>query len=165
MKRIMPGGSDFCAGTNNVLFSIPGHLSPFSVLICFENTFPYLARQAVCDGAMWLVNQTDDSWVDPRCGSRQQLANAIFRCIENRVPMVCCANTGVTCAIDRHGRINQTLSPRTAGVQIATIFPEASETTTFYTRYGDLFAQTCLIIVLVSFLLLSVKIKWEGKGR
>lgn len=151
LKSLMPGGSVFSAGKESILFRLPGNPYPFSVLICFEDTFPKLARNAVRNGATWLVNQTDDSWVDPSCGSRQQLANAIFRCIENRMPMVCCANTGITCSIDRYGGITQTLSPRIAGFQIAEIFPGNSGSKTFYTRHGNLFVHICLTIALAGF--------------
>lgn len=153
LKTLFLGRLYLSAGTETVLFYLPENPNPFSVLICFEDTFPHLARRAVRRGATWLVNQTDDSWLDPGCGSRQQLANAIFRCIENRVPMVCCANTGITCAIDRFGRITQTLPPRAAGFQIAEILPGNSGSKTFYTRHGDLFAKVCLGITIAGILI------------
>jgi len=87
---------------------LPGHAPlrvPLSVLICFEDVFPSLARRAVAAGARLLIVQTNDAWFDPTDAAVLHMAHSVLRCIENRVPMVRAGNTGVTCAIDRGGRI------------------------------------------------------------
>lgn len=147
INALTPIQSSFSRGERTTLFRLPDHAQhPFSVLICFEDTLPYLARRAARAGATWLVNQTNDSWFDPDCASRQHLANAIFRCVENRRPMVRCTNTGITCAIDSRGRIVSDLEPRTQGALSAAISPTAPQSDlTFYTRHGDRFAQACLL--------------------
>ena len=145
VNALTPISTSFRAGDEATVFRLPGDPRGFSVLICFEDTLPYLARRAVRAGAAWLVNQTNDSWFDPDCGSRQHLAHAVFRCVETRRPMFRCANTGVTCAIDARGRITQTLAARTEGFQAIELTPAgAEERATFYVRRGDLFAQACL---------------------
>ena len=60
-------------------------------------------------GANLLVNVTNDGWFLHSAGSRQHLANAIFRCVETRRPMVRAANTGVTCFVNEFGRVTQML--------------------------------------------------------
>ena len=60
-------------------------------------------------GANLLANVTNDGWFLRSAGSRQHLANAVFRCVETRLPMVRAANTGVTCFINEFGRITQIL--------------------------------------------------------
>jgi apolipoprotein N-acyltransferase len=144
INALTPINSSFHPGPGPVIMNLPGNDSGFSVLICFEDTLPHLARRAVRAGAAWLVNQTNDSWFDPDCGSRQHLAQSVFRCLETRRPMLRCANTGITCAIDAQGRITQTLAPRTEGFQIASVIPADASVQTFSVRYGDLFAQACL---------------------
>jgi len=158
INALTPIGASFSGGQEATLFRLPDDLRAFSVLICFEDTLPYLARRAACAGAVWLVNQTNDSWFDPDCGSKQHLANAVFRCIETRLPMVRCTNTGITCAIDPKGRIKQTLSPRIEGFQGVEIIPvDSARPPTFYTRFGDLFAQTCLALSALFFMLTWMK--------
>ena len=147
INALTPIGSSFSPGRETTLFRLPGDSRAFSILICFEDTLPYLARRAARRGAAWLVNQTNDSWFDPDCGSRQHMANAVFRCVENRLPMLRCTNTGITCAIDAKGRVSQTLAPRTIGFQVAELTPaDSGRAPTFYTRFGDLFAQACLLL-------------------
>jgi len=147
INALTPIGSSFKPGTVSTLFKLPGDARGFSVLICFEDVLPYLARNAARGGATFLINQTNDSWFDPDSGSAQHLANAVFRCVETRLPMLRCANTGMTCAIDPFGRIHRTLNPRTEGFQIVETVPaDPTREATFYVRYGDWFAQACLLV-------------------
>lgn len=149
INALTPIGDSFKSGTVATRFKLPGKSADFSVLICFEDSLPYLARKAARGGAQMLINQTNDSWFDPDCGSAQHLANAVFRCVETRLPMLRCANTGITCSIDPFGRVIRTLSPRTEGFQIAEPVPAGPEQTeTFYVRHGDLFAQACLAVTV-----------------
>jgi len=98
-------------------------------------------------GARWLVNQTNDAWFDPSAESEQHLAHAVFRCVENRVPMARCCNTGVSCFIDAYGTVKRGIDVRTAGYTASQIHPRAADAEfTFYTRHGDLFARVCLLI-------------------
>lgn len=158
INALTPIGSSFSSGHSAALFKRPGDNRGFCVLICFEDSLPYLARKAARAGAAWLVNQTNDSWFDPDCGSAQHLANAVFRCIETRLPMLRAANTGLSCSIDRAGRITQTLKPRTEGFQIAETVPaNPAREETFYVCFGDLFAQTCLAGSVALFIVLLIK--------
>lgn len=153
INALTPIGSSFTPGRQPTVFKLPGDLRGFSVLICFEDSLPYLARKAARAGAALLINQTNDSWFDPDCGSVQHLAHAVFRCVETRLPMLRCANTGITCSIDPLGRIARPLAPRIAGFQIAETVPSDPErAATFYVRFGDLFAQTCLLISVTLFI-------------
>lgn len=160
VNALTPIGSSFTPGQTASMLRIPGEPRGFCVLICFEDSLPYLARRAARAGAAWLVNQTNDSWFDPDSGSAQHLANAIFRSVETRLPMLRCANTGMTCSIDRFGRITQTLAPRTEGFQVAEMVPNGTGgDLTFYVRHGDLFAQACLFGSVALFIALVFKRK------
>ena len=126
-------------------------------LICFEDTIGDLTRQFVLAGANVLANVTNDGWFLRSAGSQQHLANAVFRCVETRLPMVRAANTGVTCFVNEFGRITQTLldenrSQFTEGVLTGEIAVPIGTEQTFYVRYGEVFAQGCvgvLVLVLV----------------
>lgn len=140
-----PVAVDFRGGTESTLLPLQGKAS-FSVLICFEDIIAPLSVNAVRNGARWLVNQTNDGWFDPSYQSEQHLAHAVFRCVENRVPMVRCCNTGVTCAIDAYGNISRRLAPRTSGFITADVHPRpVGLPKTFYTRHPDVFAKFALL--------------------
>ncbi len=145
MKKFTPIEVDFGGGTESTLMPLQGK-APFSVLICFEDTVASLAAKAVRNGACWLVNQTNDAWFDPGAQSEQHLAHAVFRCIENRIPMARCGNTGVTCTIDAYGNVTRNLAPRVAGFTVNEIHPRSARlNSTFYTRNGDVFAKASLL--------------------
>ena len=127
--------------------SINAKAEPFSALICFEDTVAPLAAKAVRSGARWLVNQTNDAWFDPSGQSEQHLAHAVFRCIENRVPMARACNTGVSCLIDRFGAVQRSITIRSEGFASGELKPLAGDRSlTFYTRYGDRFVLVCALV-------------------
>jgi apolipoprotein N-acyltransferase len=71
--------------------------------VCFEDTLARLTRKFVRPGPQVIVNVTNDGWFKQSCASAQHFANARFRAIELRRPMLRCANTGVSAAIDSTG--------------------------------------------------------------
>ena len=163
MRKFTPVEVDFVRGSGSTLLSLKG-VGFFSVLICFEDTVAPLAVNAVRAGAGWLVNQTNDAWFDPSAQSEQHLAHAVFRCVENRVPMVRCCNTGVTCFIDSYGSVQRSLAVRTAGFTVGQLHPRSDgQELTFYTRYGDLFARGCLLVGAVVFYILRSHRKPAGE--
>jgi apolipoprotein N-acyltransferase len=162
VNALTPIGVSFSSGKNSTIMYLPGEPRGFGSLICFEDALPYLSRRAVKAGACWLINQTNDSWFDPDYGSQQHLANAVFRSVETRLPMLRCANTGITCAIDPFGRVQQTIAPRVEGFQVATVVPvKPNRPETFYVRYGNVFAQICLLLSGIMFIFIGSS--WKRK--
>ena len=151
----VPG--DFGFGKEHTVFHLTNDKALIAPLICFEDTIGDLARQFVLGGANLLANVTNDGWFLRSPASRQHLANAVFRCVETRLPMVRAANTGVTCFVNRFGRITQVLTDERGSQFIeGTLTGEVSipmeREPTFYVRYGELFAYVCVgvsILVLV----------------
>ncbi|WP_367873225.1 apolipoprotein N-acyltransferase [Luteolibacter sp. Populi] len=82
--------------------------------VCFEDTVPRLLRKFTRDEPQIIVNITNDGWFKESEGAAQQFANARFRAIELRRPLIRCANTGVSAAITTTG---VTLHPRTGKPQ------------------------------------------------
>lgn len=76
----------------------------FAPLICFESIFPGLARPAVRRGAEMLVNITNDGWFGQTAGPRQHAEMARLRAAECAVPLVRCANNGISFIVDERGR-------------------------------------------------------------
>jgi apolipoprotein N-acyltransferase len=151
--RWVPG--DFDAGRDYTVFQLANSDVRVAPLICFEDTIGDLVRQFVLRGAGLLVDVTNDAWFLRSAGSRQHLANAIFRCVETRRPMVRAANTGVTCFVNEFGRVTQILqdesgSSFTEGVLTGEIKVPTEGELTFYARHGELFANVCASITLIA---------------
>lgn len=166
MKRWSPLGFSCVSGAANqplMVLATPATAGRepvrLSVLICFEDVFPYLARRDVRRGARLLVNQTNDAWFDGSAASRQHMANAVLRTVENRVPMVRAANTGVTCFIDRFGRISKRLPCQRYGYSIDEVSASAADMPlTRYTRTGDwLFGLPCALATVLATLFMLLR--------
>jgi apolipoprotein N-acyltransferase len=122
----------------------------FIAPICLENIDPAVVARMVCGSsspgkqADFVANISNDGWFATQ-EKYQHLQTTVFRCIENRVPMVRCSNTGISAFIDSCGRIQRTVAPDTGGFAVRRI--ELDDRTTFYSRHGDAFAFVCLFLV------------------
>jgi apolipoprotein N-acyltransferase len=159
-SRWVPG--DFNFGEDYTVFRLTNDRAAVAPLICFEDTIGELTRQFVNRGADLLVNVTNDGWFLHTAGSRQHLANSIFRCIETRRPMVRAANTGVTCFVNEFGRVTQILRDDTGnsfteGVLTGDVSLPQDRQLTFYTRYGELFTQICAAVTAIAVLVVFVR--------
>jgi apolipoprotein N-acyltransferase len=146
---------DFDVGKEYTVFRLTNGDVRVGALICFEDTIGELTRQFVLKGANLLANVTNDGWFLHSAGSRQHLANAVFRCAETRRPMIRAANTGVTCFVNEFGRVTQLLQDETGstfaeGVLTGEINVPTERELTFYARHGELFAKLCACITLIA---------------
>jgi len=137
---ITPGGSP----------GVSPHLKvKTSALICYEDMFPELAREYVQNDTDFLVNLTNDGWFGEGAEQWQQAAAAIFRAVENGVPLVRCCNNGLTCWVDAYGRLNDIFKDPAGSVygpgdQTIDIPVGGKRTPTFYNRHGDWFGWACV---------------------
>ena len=127
------GQAEWTPGRRSVLF--PSAAGRFSCLVCFEAIFPDLSREDVLGGARWLVNITNDEWFGNSVAIDQHAGMAVFRAVENHVPLARCANTGLTLMVDAYGRVTGRLPVFTAATLVAPL-PAAGPVTP-YTRVGD----------------------------
>jgi apolipoprotein N-acyltransferase len=146
---------DFDVGKEYTVFRLTNGDVRVGTLICFEDTIGELTRQFVRKGANLLVNVTNDGWFLHSTGSRQHLANAVFRCAETRRPMIRAANTGVTCFVNEFGRVTQLLqdergSTFAEGVLTGEVNVPTKAELTFYARHGELFAKLCAWVTLIA---------------
>lgn len=124
----------------------------FGTPICWENLFPELPREFVKRGAQFLANITNEAWFDRSVGPQHYVISSVFRAVENRIYVVRCANTGVSCFIDPHGRITGKVQKDGKDTLIEGYLTRPvylSDERTFYTRHGDVFAYLCLLISVV----------------
>lgn len=138
----LPGG--FVAGPGPRTLHVPG-IPAFAPLICYEAIFPraLIARN---DRPRWLLNVTNDAWFGDTAGPYQHLAQAKMRAIEEGLPLVRAANTGISAVIDPLGRIESQLALGEQGL-IDTDLP-APLPVTFYAAYGDT-PLMCIILLLI----------------
>ena len=136
--------AEFARGRSRTLFTAGPDSSRFALLICFESVFPDFVRQSVREGADFLVNITNDSWFGPTAGPYQHAELAVLRAVENRVAIARCATSGVSLFIDRYGRTRQRTDLGTVDVRTEVVGTRRSPTV--YTRFGDWFAVTNLLL-------------------
>ncbi len=130
----------------------------FATTICWENLFPDMTREFVRNGAQFIVNMTNEAWFGKTAAPYQFLSMNVFRAVENRVPVIRCANTGISCFIDAYGRVVGRVENNGEDIFVQghlTKRIHISQEKTLYTLYGDWFAYTC-IIVSFSFIIFSI---------
>ena len=156
INRLVPAAGDFAKGEEIVTINYE-HLS-MGVLICFEAIFPEIARVHTTKGANILVNITNDAWFGKTSAPYQHLAMTVFRAVENRRPLIRSANTGFSAFIGPQGKIIARSSLFCE--ETLTVSPDISNSNlTFYTRSGDIFAFSMLLISLIK----SVSFLWHSK--
>ncbi|MBU1125875.1 MAG: apolipoprotein N-acyltransferase, partial [Candidatus Omnitrophica bacterium] len=134
----------------------------FAVLIWFEDVFPELSASFVKKGAQFLVNITNDAWYKRTSASYQHLQASVLRAVENRMPLVRAANTGITASIAPTGKIISMVQ-NPAGEEIfidgyitSEVSPSLSRPA-FYTRFPFLLPLICLCVVVGTFFRIFIK--------
>ncbi len=135
LKKIVQFQGSFDVGPGPVTLDLPG-MPPVSPLICYEAIFP---GEVVAPGArpQWLVNITNDAWFGTATGPYQHFSQVRLRAVEQGLPVIRAANSGISALIDPYGRVHESLGLDRRGV-IDTGLPAALPPT-LYARLGDLF--------------------------
>jgi apolipoprotein N-acyltransferase len=138
----------FEAGDRLRTLEIP-NASKAGILVCYEAIFPGEVLDPQ-DRPSWLINVTNDAWFGTTPGPYQHLLAARSRSIEEGLPMVRAANSGISAVIDPLGRTVAALPLGTTGVLDSNL-PLPVEVTT-YGRGGDLI----LVFILIPALLIPI---------
>jgi len=126
-------GKGYTAGHGAAVLDL-GSAGKVLPLICYEAVFPQDLRSAPTR-ADWILQITNDGWFGNLAGPYQHLAQARLRAIEQGLPLMRVANTGVTAAIDSKGRVLRSLPLNSVGY--FDIAVPAAMPPTFYARTGD----------------------------
>ena len=121
---------------------------PFAAPVCFEITYPALVRRFRREGALLLINLSNDAWFGPIGYPEIHLAHAIFRAVETRSWVVRGANTGISAAIDPAGRIVEELPAFREGSFAVSV--TAAGPPPFYARNGDVPALAAMAGILLA---------------
>ncbi|MGB8169972.1 MAG: apolipoprotein N-acyltransferase [Chthoniobacteraceae bacterium] len=171
--QMVPG--DFTPGREFTLLHLPDPAIDFAALVCFEDTVGDLTRTFVARGAQLLVNVTNDGWFADSPAAEQHLANALFRAVETRRPLMRCGNTGLTGSVDPFGRLARFdrpartffpatvipfLKPFEEGFVAGQLAVPTANRMTFYTRHGDWLPHLCSGLAL-----LALARSWRQKRR
>ncbi len=148
LDKLVQGIGDFKPGTQPTILHLPQQTPKepitFGVVICYEVIFPDLVRRFAAEGVDFMTTITNDAWFGRSVAPFQHYGMVVLRAVENRVSFARAANTGISGFIDPTGRI----------VSASPIFQQAAlkgalpigRVSTFYTRFGNVFAYGCVII-------------------
>ncbi len=157
----------FTAGDSFEPLTLTAGSRPIGVIpsVCFEDTVPRLTRRFTRPGPQVIVNVTNDGWFRQSAAAAQHFANARFRAIELRRPMLRCANTGVSAAVDSSGSTahpdtgkpqilaDATGNTFTRGTLLAELNVPLEPTITLYSLIGDAGIIGLAVVAFVSTLL------------
>ena len=143
----------FSAGARRRPMAMPKAPSALP-LICYEVIFP---GEAVPPGERpgWMLNVTNDGWFGNSIGPYQHFQQARVRAIEEGLPLVRAANTGISAVVDPLGRVMASLPLGAEGILDAGL-PRSLEPTV-YARGGDVFAGLLLAISII----LCLRRRWR----
>jgi len=139
------GRGSFEEGPAHVSLDLPG-LPPFAPIICYEVIFP-AAILGPGPRPKWIVNITNDAWFGVSSGPYQHLASARLRAVEEGLPMIRAANTGISAVIDPYGRVLAALDMEREGI-IDHVVPPARKVTPFG-RWHDWTLLVLLVLLAV----------------
>ena len=140
---------DFVPGTNYRLMPI-GRIRA-GVFICIESAYPSIAQTFTQEGAVVLINISNDGYLGPTPVMRQHLANAIFRAVENRRPVLRVTNTGITAYIAPNGIVEDATQGFQPDVRIWQT--NGVNEGTFYSKHGDVLAIACAVLTVLALIL------------
>jgi len=147
--------SGYAAGPGPRLLDF-GALGTALPLICYEAVFAHDVGGAPTRPA-FLMQLTNDAWFGMRSGPQQHLAQARMRAIEQGLPLIRAANTGISAVIDPRGRITDALPLNTAGYLDAVL--PAPRPPTLYARTGDLPWVLLILTGLVAVVLRRARLR------
>ena len=143
--QVVPGGG-FARGPGPATLHIP-RLPPVGGLICYEAIFSHQVIDE-SDRPAWMVNITNDAWFGDSAGPRQHLVAARLRAVEEGLPLMRAANTGISAGFDARGHELGRLEMRTMGILRVNL--PAPLPPTLYARLGLLLPGGVAFLALVA---------------
>jgi apolipoprotein N-acyltransferase len=143
--------NDFEAARTAGMFVLKGEPSyPFGTAICSEDNHPNIFRDLKSRGALLTLVVFNDARLNSIPAYKMQLQNSVMQSMAFRMPILRVGNSGITAYIDEFGRIttrNNSLGIDDVFAYSFNVHPHTGST--FYAKYGDFFAWSCLIFVII----------------
>ncbi len=114
LDKLAVGAVDYSSGARGLVPVKTKGLPPFRALICYEAIFP--DEIAGRERPAWLLNVTNDAWFGDSSGPYQHFAMTRMRAVEQGLPLVRAANTGISALVDPYGRVMSRLGIGVEGV-------------------------------------------------
>ncbi len=149
IHKITAGGVDFTPGPGLRTLNVYG-LPPFSPLVCYEGIFPGAVALRGEQRPAWLLNVTNDGWFGRSSGPYQHLAMTRVRAVEEGLPMVRVANTGISALIDPFGRIVAAIPLEQEGV-LDVALPQPLPATSYAQHGNATFLALWTLVLLLMF--------------
>lgn len=163
LNKLTPGALDFSEGPGPRTLML-GNLPPFSPSICYEAIFPDGVVDSAGPRPAWLLNITNDGWFGITSGPYQHLASARLRAVEQGLPLVRAANTGISAIVDPYGRVLQRLSLGAEGV-IDAALPAPASVVPPYGRVGGWPLAIILILGAGTVMIRCISYRLETKPK
>lgn len=159
-QRLVQSLGDFTPGPGPRTLAF-GPYPTAGIAICYEIIFP---GHVVDDEIRpdWIFNATNDAWFGASIGPQQHLASARMRAIEEGLPLVRAANTGISAVVDAYGVTLASLEIETSGV-IDMRLPRPLPPT-LYARFGDWAVVVLLLVSWAVFGLWARRQQISSKG-
>jgi apolipoprotein N-acyltransferase len=125
---------------------LPSAAGAAGLLICNEALFPDRAREAVGQGATWLVTLTNDTWIGSRQFATMAADMAVVRAIETRRWLVRASTSGPSMIVDPAGRVVVETAIGTPTFARGAVAARTDQTP--YVRHGDVFVAACVVVAL-----------------
>jgi apolipoprotein N-acyltransferase len=163
--KFVPIGDDFQVGEDASLLLVPLRRGPVVIapLICYEDTYPSLARMSALAGADVLAVLTNNGWFGEGGAAYQHAAHSVLRAVETRRPVLRCGNGGWSGWIDEYGNIRFTMTN-----DADTIYFRGTRTVlisrdqrwegrqSFYVQHGDWFLFVCFALGWAGFAAVTI---------
>ncbi len=141
IKKLTPGTIDYSPGTMGQIVYLPQFSLKIRPLICYEVIFP---RESITKDADVIVNLTNDTWYGNSTGPYQHFQMARMRAVENGIPLVRVANSGISAIIDPLGRIISK-SKLSHTIVLDNYLPQKLKQKTYYVKFQEF---TSLVLLL-----------------
>jgi len=161
LDKITQGQGAFTPGAGPVTLTLKG-LPPVSPLICYEVIFPHQVTDPA-DRPQWLLNLTNDAWYGKTAGPHQHFVTARFRAVEEGLPAVRVAFTGISGIIDAYGRVQSRLGLGEKGFVDGDL-PQAIPRPGAYARWGNTVPLSLSIAIILA-ALFAVYGRAQGRNR
>lgn len=145
----VPGG--FSSGSQSNVLRVTG-LPPIAAMICYEAIFPRTSpNSTISERPALILNVTNDAWFGITPGPHQHFSQARLRAIEEGLPLVRAANSGISAIVDPYGRVLKSLPLGVEGVLDGRL-PRPIATTLF-SRYPTIAPMLVVLLMLLALFL------------